>query len=678
MTTFISRDYNPATTGYNGSTLTYTAYAYQVSLFLNRVLGYSIAGKKGWDIDSFVQTIGISGVSNSSPRIITTSSPHGLSTGQSVYISGIVGATDANTTSTIVVTGANTFALENVNFNGSNYLSGGTVTSGLMYAFGLVSSSNGAGINFGTGVEKEVSIPSSVRIVSTGDIGRILVLKSTAFPTKNSGCFKITSVNVTDNRYIIDYRSTENPPSEIANSMDWWLYENESIASFQMNTYNYTTTSVSNATNTSPIVITSSSHNLSTGQMIDVYNVGGNTAANGTWVVTVLSNTTFSLNGSSGNGAYTSSTGTWRFANYPTTQAPVNRIILQSPHPTGWQVRICNEVSFAGMPRVSFAVGIGGNSLGDFPIGGQHTHVPQYFNVNPNLMQNYFALLPGGGITGTAGRTTIVGDDSGQFVFLYSRSTNSGTNGFVTFGIPDNEDNPSATVVERLFCYGNTGASISGTPDWRGIFLKYGNTGNVGMAFKNGKPEICTFAGWGNIEGTSNITAPTFINTAGDSPFVSSTELLPIEIWTGAVATIDALSSITTNINPPFSLNQKYNGTAPVIRNGRTNFGDFTLTTEDTTSRSVSAATNASPIQITTATHGLTTGQTVTISGVNGNTAANGTYKITVVNNTTFTLDGTTGNGAYTSGGTVRGCPRWIHLQNGIYLQWNGPTGLNL
>jgi hypothetical protein len=67
---------------------------------------------------------------------------------------------------------------------------------------------------------------------------------------------------------------------------------------------------------------------------------------------------------------------------------------------------------------------------------------------------------------------------------------------------------------------------------------------------------------------------------------------------------------------------------------------------------SVTGATNASPIVITSANHNLNTGTRVTISGVLGNTAANGTFNITVVNSNTFSLDGSTGNGAYTSGGT--------------------------
>jgi len=75
----------------------------------------------------------------------------------------------------------------------------------------------------------------------------------------------------------------------------------------------------------------------------------------------------------------------------------------------------------------------------------------------------------------------------------------------------------------------------------------------------------------------------------------------------------------------------------------------------------VTGATNASPIVITTAAHGLATGDVVTVASVGGNTAANGTFRVTVVSSTTFQLDGTTGNGAYTSGGTVA---KWLRMKN--------------
>lgn len=69
-------------------------------------------------------------------------------------------------------------------------------------------------------------------------------------------------------------------------------------------------------------------------------------------------------------------------------------------------------------------------------------------------------------------------------------------------------------------------------------------------------------------------------------------------------------------------------------------------------SGSVTGATNASPIVITSAGHGLATGMRVTVANVGGNTAANGTFQVTKVTDNTFSLDGSTGNGAYTSGGT--------------------------
>lgn len=69
-------------------------------------------------------------------------------------------------------------------------------------------------------------------------------------------------------------------------------------------------------------------------------------------------------------------------------------------------------------------------------------------------------------------------------------------------------------------------------------------------------------------------------------------------------------------------------------------------------SGNITGATNANPIVITSAGHKLQTGMRVTITGVGGNTAANTTANITVVDSNSFSLDSVAGNGAYTSGGT--------------------------
>jgi hypothetical protein len=80
-------------------------------------------------------------------------------------------------------------------------------------------------------------------------------------------------------------------------------------------------TSVTNAT---PIVITTAAaHGFSTGDTIFIDNVAGNKAANGFWTVTVTGASTFSLNGSHGNGAR-----------------------VQSGTPTGWYGRATKGGAF--------------------------------------------------------------------------------------------------------------------------------------------------------------------------------------------------------------------------------------------------------------------------------------------------------------------------------------------
>lgn len=65
----------------------------------------------------------------------------------------------------------------------------------------------------------------------------------------------------------------------------------------------------------------------------------------------------------------------------------------------------------------------------------------------------------------------------------------------------------------------------------------------------------------------------------------------------------------------------------------------------------ITAATKASPIVITS-TFAPPTGTKMTITGITGNTAANGTWTVTNITPTTFSLDGTTGNATYISGGS--------------------------
>ena len=65
----------------------------------------------------------------------------------------------------------------------------------------------------------------------------------------------------------------------------------------------------------------------------------------------------------------------------------------------------------------------------------------------------------------------------------------------------------------------------------------------------------------------------------------------------------------------------------------------------------ITAASNTSPIVVTSASHGFADNAIVTIHDVLGNTSANGTWQITYIDADSFSLDGSVGNAAYTSGG---------------------------
>lgn len=82
----------------------------------------------------------------------------------------------------------------------------------------------------------------------------------------------------------------------------------------------------------------------------------------------------------------------------------------------------------------------------------------------------------------------------------------------------------------------------------------------------------------------------------------------------------------------------------------------------------ITGATNASPIVITANAHGLANGDTVLIGGVGGNTAANGVWQASSVTTNTFRLTGSTGNGAYTSGGTASKAGRALPVGGGAWF----------
>lgn len=111
---------------------------------------------------------------------------------------------------------------------------------------------------------------------------------------------------------------------------------------------------------------------------------------------------------------------------------------------------------------------------------------------------------------------------------------------------------------------------------------------------------------------------------------------------------------------------------------------DCTAMTQSSKFRTITAATNASPSVLTSAAHGFSNGDRVSISGATGNTAINGRYQVASVTTNTFQLvnivTGAAINGNGTFGGT---CYAWnltlnqflSHIDSAAIISTSGNLG---
>lgn len=167
-------------------------------------------------------------------------------------------------------------------------------------------------------------------------------------------------------------------------------------STYQIDVESPETGAITNATNATPIVITSNLHGLSTLDYVRIIEVEGNTAANGDWQITVLTPNTFSLDGSVGNGAYTAG-GRWD----KVIEAEI--LVVENGGPTGVAVTVAVAGITAGDTSftVSSATGlIEGQELffGDVTDWTQDHEVAVVFDITGvvitivNEFENNYAI----------------------------------------------------------------------------------------------------------------------------------------------------------------------------------------------------------------------------------------------------------------------------------------------
>jgi hypothetical protein len=201
------------------------------------------------------------GTATSAQIVITTTAPHGLpASGALVTISGVAGNTAANVSKTVTVLDSTHFSIDSTAPNGA-YTGGGTFTS--------------TPVVLATAAPHGLSGTATFTVVGVGG---------------NSAANGTVTATVVDSTHLLENGVTANGPYTSGGTFGNPLGE-----------------SVVGATNASPIVITTNGpHGLISGSTVAISGVVGNTGANGTFTVTAISPTQFSLDGSSGTGAYSS------------------------------------------------------------------------------------------------------------------------------------------------------------------------------------------------------------------------------------------------------------------------------------------------------------------------------------------------------------------------------------
>jgi hypothetical protein len=387
------------------------------------------------------------------------------------------------------------------------------------------------------------------------------------------------------------------------------------------------TGTISDAADATPIVITSTGHGLRTGDQVLISGVQGNTAANGQFVVTVTDADHFTLNNSSGNGAYTGG-GTWQsstlmnasdggivFVNNPVANNPSNPNSANNP----WQ-------SFNGNLATTEFYSLAYDSTNKEFFGG--------LQDNGNVNQNVPNGSPWSNLTGGDG-------------FVAQVDTTSPGNGNV-FRYESNEG--ETWVLSRLE-FNNHGVNVNS------IF-------GVVTGATDASPIVITSPNHGLQTGDGVAISGVLGNTAANN-----------DNWTITRIDQDHFSLNNSAGNGTYLGRGYWNRFGTITQYSATAGGPVTLTSPNhrlqtgdqiylyslpsLSSGSVTAASNASPIVITSSNHGLHTGDSVYVSGAMGNTGANGQFTVTVNDADHFTLNNSTGNGAYTGGGT------WAHVLYG-------------
>lgn len=274
--------------------------------------------------------------------------------------------------------------------------------------------------------------------------------------------------------------------------------------------------------------------------------------------------------------------------------ATTSRIILQSPHSSAWQVRICAETPAdvddgASQGHIGAACtiipGFGGNSSGDFQRGGQHLHHAQFWGIGAKNNSRVVGTSPGIASISTAipGRYYMWGDDVTGTCFIVIRQHGSlEAESIVSFGLPEDEEQPLPTLpVQRLFSYGsilkNVGSTsflhIKSGPYTESLLQQMGTAFGFSM-----QPITCIASSWAYSTGQATNNGIMNSTVAADDAYMNATVLWSWDLIAGTYDNAD--DGMQSSYTPYMVLEPRRLGRMPFARRGRENYNQFSTSVD--------------------------------------------------------------------------------------------------
>jgi hypothetical protein len=397
---------------------------------------------------------------------------------------------------------------------------------------------------------------------------------------------------------------------------------------------------------------------LQNGDSVFIYGVQGDSSANGFFTISNVTATSFDIPVSLG-GTYASG-GIW------TTIFLNNGSGTVTGATSGSQVSGVNVTNggagYSTPPTVTFTGGGGSGATGTATISGGVVTGVIITNGGTGYTSSPTVTFTGGGGAGATGVATIAG---GQPITITSRNHGlvMGEQGTVTNAAPSLQGTitgavagaaPNTTTITDSNALENGQvviiSGVQGDTSANGTWVVSNVTAtgfDIGVA-PNG-----TYTTGGTWQtNTTTVTSPNNGLQTGDSVLISGV------LGDTAVNGFFTVSNVTANT---FDIGAVSNGA--YTSGGTWQQGLFTGQSGSITG---TTGNGTSPITVTSNNNGLENGDMVFISGVHGDTAANGFFTVTNVTQNTFDLVGTTGNGNYSPPNTGT----WKEV---VFATSNGP-----